>query len=847
MRNAMTRREFLRVGGTASAAALVGSAALGSGGGVARAQAGQTVDSIIGRMTLQDKIHLVHGKNSLDVAVGYVPPLEGVGVPELRMADGPVGIRPEFGETDLGPATAFPATIAAASTWDRGLVREEGVALGKEAKAKGQDVLLGPAMNICRVPLNGRTFEYYSEDPYLTSRLVVENVLGVQAEGIVATAKHYACNNQEADRDFVSVEVSERALREIYLPAFEAAVKEGAVGSVMAAYNKVNGTYCAANERLLEGILKEEWGFEGFVVSDWGATHGTVGPALGGTDLEMPGEGVEGFESFFGESLRRAVEGGDVGEEVLDEKVRRILAPLALSGHLGGDKKGGAGEANTAGHQELARRIALEGTVLLKREGDTLPLRDEVGSVALIGYNADAAKIGGGGSSRVVPPRSTSPLEGIRARVAEGATVEYKGASLVPASAFSPEGEDGAGLRGEYFSDPAAYDEGFPGEPDLVRSDGQISFDWRGSPGEGIEGSQFAARWLGTMNAPASGVYGFVSTSFNGSRLYLDGDLVLDNLGDFDGPFTAAGRAELSEGGHDFRVEFQSIGDDPTLDLRWFTPEDVAEAADLAGRSEVALVFAEDDSRESEDRDSLALPGNQDEIIAAVADAQPDTVAVLRTGGAVLMPWLSSVPNVLETWFPGMEDGDALASVLFGDHNPSGKLPVTFGERPEDYPANTEERYPGTNGKVRYSEGVFVGYRHFDRENIQPLFAFGHGLSYTSFEYGNLRVRPGSGSSVAEVEAEVENVGDRAGAEVAQLYVGLPDQEGARMPPRQLKGFEKVRLKPGQRGRVSFNLDRRDLSYWDEGAGGWTVPAGTCRIMVGGSSRDIRLEGELEL
>jgi len=806
-------------------------------------------------MTLGEKIQMVHGARPFEIASGYVPPVSGLGIPELQLADGPVGIRFQ------GPATAFPATIALAATWDRGLAREEGGALGREAKAKDQDVLLAPALNLDRVPVNGRTFEYYSEDPYLTSRMVAESVRGIQSEGTIATAKHYVANNQEVDRGQVSANVSERALREIYLPGFETAVREANVGSVMAAYNKVNGTYCTQNERLLTGILKNEWGFEGYVVSDWGATHSTVLAANAGLDLEMPtGE-------HFGDGLRQAVLDGEVSMATLNDKVRRILRQRFLSGALDDRKKGGPGEANTPRHQALARRTAAEGTVLLKRQGSTLPLdSQEVNSIAVIGSKADAAKVGGGGSSEVIPPYSVSPLDGIRERAGSGISVEYAAGEEkfhpVPSSALTPPGATNAetGLRGQYFNNAE-----FSGRPVLTRIDEQINFGvGSGALTQKLNNDNFFIRWTGTLTAPTTGTYTLALTSDDGSCLYLDDELVIDNRGEH-AVRTKSYDVEL-EATVPYRVRidyFDSAGDSSVV-FGWRTPNEqdpVDLAVELARRSDVAIVIATDNSTEGTDRDSLELPGRQSELISAVASAKDRTVVVLRTGGPVLMPWIEEVPNVLETWYPGMEEGNAIASVLFGDVNPSGKLPVTFGIRPEDYPANTQEQYPGGNGIVDYSEGIFVGYRHFDQQGIEPLFAFGHGLSYTSFDYRNLSLRikqasrelTGSGngsmrpsSITIEVDVEIQNVGPRKGAEVVQLYLRTPG-EAAPMPPKQLRGFQKVFLELGQTERVSFHLDERALSYWDTDAHDWVVQNGTYHIMVGSSSRDIRLRDSFSI
>jgi beta-glucosidase len=855
-----TRQEFLKVAGGASAALLASSVVLSSCEGTVvepgpERSVEERIEELIDRMTLGEKIQMVHGERPFEIAVGYVPPLSELGIPELQLTDGPIGIRFQ------GLATAFPTTIALAATWDRDLAREEGIALGREAKAKDQDILLAPALNVDRVPMNGRTFEYYSEDPYLISRLVVESVRGIQSEGTIATVKHYVANNQEVNREHVSANVSERALREIYLPGFEAAVREANVGCVMAAYNKLNGTYCTQNEQLLTHTLKNEWGFEGFVVSDWGATHSTVLAANASLDLEMPtGE-------YFGDDLRQAVLNGEVSMATLDDKIRRILRQMILSGTLDDRKKGEPGEANTPRHQALARRIAAEGTVLLKRQGSPLPLDHQgLNSIAVIGPRADAAKVGGGGSSEVIPPYSVSPLDGIRGRAGSGISVEYAAGEEevhpVPSSALTPPGATNSetGLRGEYFNNAE-----FLGRPVLTRIDEQINFGvGSGAITQKLNNDNFSVRWTGTLAAPTTGTYTLVLTSDDGSYLYLDDELVIDNWGEH-AARTKSYDVEL-EAGRPYRVRvdyFESTGDSSIV-FGWRTPSEldpVDAAVELARRSDVAIVIATDDSTEGTDRDSLELPGRQNELISAVAGANDLTVVVLRTGGPVLMPWIEEVPNVLEAWYPGMEEGHAIASVLFGDVNPSGKLPVTFGMRSEDYPANTQEQYPGVNGIVEYSEGIFIGYRHFDQQGIEPLFAFGHGLSYTSFDYRNLNLRikkasweqtvSGNGSTrpsslTIEVDVEIQNVGSREGAEVVQLYLGAPGKS-APMPPKQLRGFEKVSLEPGQSEHVSFHLDERALSYWDTDTHDWVVQSGTYHVMVGSSSRDMRLRDSFSI
>ncbi|MCU4971437.1 glycoside hydrolase family 3 C-terminal domain-containing protein [Halobacteria archaeon AArc-m2/3/4] len=725
------------------------------------------VADIVDEMTLEEKIDFVHGSyDPAELATGYVAGIDRLNLPSLSLVDGPMGIR-------AVPSTAFPASIALAATWDPDLAREFGEAIGEEARGADQDALLAPGFNVIRVPQCGRAFEYYSEDPYLNSRLAVGTVDGVQSAGVMATAKHYLANNQEADRHHVSAEIDERTLREIYLPAFEAAVTEADVSSVMASYNRINGTYAPQHRRLLTEVLKDEWGFEGFVVSDWWATHDGVAAAEAGLDLDMPGMPVydwqchgstfldlvaalpdeawfpkKDFAQFvsrpwqpanpnpnvledspFDEPLREAIDDGRLEESILDEKIRRILREMARFGVLDGDQPEGA--LDTPDHHDLARRIAERGTVLLQND-DALPL-DGTERIALVGPNADEPKVGGGGSSEVDPTRATSPLEAIR---------------------------------------------------DRLEPDGSVSFE-RGL--ESVGDASMHDSFLPDVHLP---------------------------------------------GGEDPRIE---------------------DAMRAARDTDVAVVVVRDLATEGADR-GLELPGAQNELITAVAAVAERTVVVLNTAGMVEMPWREDVDAILESWYPGQEDGNALASVLFGDADPSGRLPVTIGERAEDYPASSVEQYPGVDLEADYSEGVFVGYRHFDEEGIEPVFPFGHGVSYTDFEYGGLSVEietdgddngdtePGP---MATAEITVENTGGRSGRDVVQAYLSVTDSSVPR-PPRELAAFEPVELEAGQSTTVSLDLDRRAFAYYDEDEADWIVEDREFDVLVGRSSRDIRERASLE-
>ncbi len=664
------------------------------------------LDALIARMTLEEKIQMVHGEHRRGF-IGYVPAIPRLGIPELALTDGPAGVR-------HGPGTAFPAPVAMAATWDRALAEQYGSAMGAECLAKGQNILLAPMVNIVRVPEGGRNFETFGEDPYLTAQIATADIKGIQSQGVIAEVKHYAANNQEKQRLTVSAEVDERTLREIYLPAFEAAVKEAKVGSVMAAYNKVNGTYSSENSYLLKDILKDEWGFDGFVVSDWGATHSTIGAANNGLDMEMPnGE-------FFGEKLLAAVKSGQVSVATIDDKVRRILRVVMRFGFF--ERPAAIGAIDYDAQAQVARRVAQAGVVLLKNEGNLLPLDStRFKTIAVIGPYADRATSGGGGSARIAPLDTVSPLGAITRRIGKTATVRFL--KFVPGS-------------------------------DLARSD------------------------------PATNSTGLL-----------------------------------------------------------------ADAVQLAKSCDLAIVFARDFETEGSDRASIELPEEQDQLIKGVVGANKQTIVVLNTGCMVLMnKWVGDVPAIVQGWYPGQDDGNVIADVLFGNVNPSGKLPITFPKARQDVAVSTTEQYPGAGGIGRYSEGVFVGYRHFDKHNLEPQFPFGHGLSYTTFEYSNIRLsrsRIKAGEPLT-VEVQLKNTGRRQGAEVVQFYI-QDVQASVERPIKELKGFEKVMLKPGQSKVVKAEFNERSFAFYDTNRKKWIVEPGQFKVLIGSSSRDIRLTADFSI
>jgi beta-glucosidase len=812
------------------------------------------VDDLLGRLTFAEKLDLLGG-------TGFgTKPIARLGLPALGMCDGPLGVRGGGPGTD-GPATVFPCGIALAATWDPALVRRIGAAIGRELQNKGvgSQVILGPCVNLHRTPLGGRNAESFSEDPYLASRMAVAYVKGVQSTGAAACVKHYAVNNQEWERGSINVRVDERALREIYLPAFCAAVQEAGVRCVMNAYNRVNGPYCSANTYLLSEVLKGEWGFDGCVMTDWGAAHNALGAATGGTDLEMP-TGAHLSPAH----LRPLVEQGKLSRTLIDDKVRRILRTIVRVGLLDGPKKPDHKVVNCQAHRDLVRETGAKAIVLLKNEHGLLPLDlSKLHSLAVIGPSAAENRLGMGGSGYVSAFKSVSALEAIRARAGKAVTINYaKGADLgdeplpaIPSEFLTPAGAPAGqhGLRGEYFTN-----RNLGGQPALARADASLDFRWAGgSPGAGVPADDFSARWSGKLTPVVTGEYQIGLTSDDGSRLFLDGKLLVDNWRDHAMESQTA-RVRLEAGRqYNLRVEYYEHTAEAGIILGWRPPgaaaeadPQVAAAAEVARRSDVAIVFAGlSNYYESEglDRSDLELPGLQNALIKAVVAANPRTVVVLTNGTPLMMnQWLSRTPAVLEAWYLGEQGGNSVADVLLGAVNPSGRLPDTLAARREDYP--DFGNYPGSGGQVEYAEGIFVGYRHFDHQGLKPLFPFGHGLSYTTFQYRDLSLSPrrlAAGGKIT-VRLTVRNTGRRAGEEVVQLYVRDLHPRVAK-PVRELKRFAKVALRPGESKVVTFTLDPAALAYCDAPGKQWRADAGRYEVQIGASSRDIRLRGTLEL
>lgn len=810
------------------------------GAGQSPADVEKQVNDLLSKMTVAEKVSMISGYK-----VYRSPGIPRLGIPEIKMMDGPIGTRND------GQSTAYPGEICLAASWDTDLAQQFGVAEARDGRARGAHIILGPAMNIYRVPMDGRNSEYMGEDPYLTGNIAGSVILGVQSQGVVATMKHYACNNQEDHRMTVSAEVDERTLREIYLRVFQIAMEKGHPWAVMCAYNKINDVYCSANHWLLTDVMKNEWGFPGLIMSDWGAVHETLGPLNAGLDLEMPGQ-----KWLIPSLVMPLIKSGQVSEATIDDKVRRILRVEVSMGFVGEDvdQQDATIALDDPANRQTALQIAREGIVLLKNDGNLLPLnKSKTKTIAIIGPNADPAITGIGGSSYTQPFRPVSTLKGIRKAAGDAVNIAYIPASekseiqeLMAKSVYQANDPSTVGLTAEFFSG-----KDLSGKPVLTRQDQSIDFKCGGqNPAPaGLKNNDFSARWSGKIVPQSDGTYVFSLASHEGSRMFLDGKQIIDLWSGHDTRQVNA-RLDLKGGKtYDLRVEFFSGWRSSSVQFGWgparplMTPEEenTIEHADAA-----ILCVGFDPSIETEGRDRpYELPTEQVQLIQKVERMNPRTVVILNAGGNVEMAsWIDKTAALVQAWYPGEEGGNAIADILFGNFDPSGRLPATFEKRLEDTPAYGN--YPGADDKVYYKEGMLVGYRWYDAKGIEPRFPFGYGLSYTTFQLSDLKVNDSKNKPGAmDVTVKVKNTGKRSGADVIQLYVGQ-DHPTLPTPPRKLAGFARVDLKPGQKKTVHFTVDGSTIAYWHPDTKQWQTDEGGYHVWVGESSRDLPLSQGIE-
>jgi beta-glucosidase len=808
------------------------------------------VEEFIKQMTLEEKVNFIGGTNGFDIRK-----IERLGIPQVQMADGPVGIR------NPGPSTAFPASITLAASFDNGIAQKVGDAIGCEARAKNIHIMLGPAMNIHRAPFCGRNFEYLGEDPYLAGKIAASYTLGLQSEGVMATAKHYAANYQDFNRNKVSSNIDERTLHEIYLPAFKATVQEGKVAAVMTSYNLINGVYASQNDYLINQVLKKKWGFKGFVMSDWVSTYDGIACAKGGLDLEMPSA-----RHMKADTLIPAIKNGTLDIKIIDDKVRRILNMYNRFGLFDKPNIAEGYILDTLKTRSVSLEAARSGIVLLKNENNFLPFDlKKVKSIAVIGPNGNPALTGGGGSSQVQPLHPVSVFGAVQKLAGNNVNVTF--AKGVYTGEKLPDGffnnfdfyikTNGVKEKGVV----AQFYKGIKLEGEIVESRNfkKLNLEKDQMKSDKISGDDFSTRFTCYYSPSESGSYWLALAGDDGYRLFIDGKKVIDEWRT-QGETISKYEATFNKGKeYKIEVEYYQSGGDAVIRLAAKKREAnvvspasyFAAAIETAKNAELAILcvgFNGDTESEGRDR-SFEMPYNQNELIKKVLAVNPNTIVVLYAGGNVDMnPWIDQTKGIIHAWYPGQEGAIALAEIIFGITNPSGKIPVSFETKLEDSPTFKSYWDDDKDLKVEFTEGIFVGYRHYDKSAVKPRFPFGYGLSYTTFEYGNLKVQSDkikSGKSLI-FSIDITNIGNVDGAEAAQVYISDLESSLPR-PVKELKAFDKVFLKKGETKTVEFTLDKDAFSFYDPAKHDWVIEKGEFKILIGSSSVDIRKEFSVTL
>lgn len=817
----------------------------------------ERINNLLSLLTLEEKANFFSGINMWELNG-----VERLGIPSIQVTDcghGVTVILSENGQS-VGCATCFPTGVGQAATWDNELIKKAGAAIARETRALGSSILLAPMVNIHRLPIGGRNYETYSEDPFLTGKLAAAFINGVQSEHIGAVIKGFTANNQQRDQHNLDSKISKRALHEIYFPAFRIALEEADPWGLMTSYNAVNSFPTSENAYLLSEIIKGRFEYPGFIVSDWRAV-GSSNSIPAGLDIEMPGPG----KFLDSASMVAAFNSGLISSKEIDDRVKRYLRFLIRSKLLDNDNPELNAAANTKEHQTLAREVAEGSIVLLKNQDGLLPLKkDPSKKIAVFGPNATEARLGGGGSASVSACYAVSPLKGLQNYLGTSANISFiEGTSLegslpaIPTEYLTTEFNDNkvTGLRAEFFSGSE-----LKGDARCERVDEKIDFSWGwANPCKGVTRNGYSLRWTGKITAPENGKYK-IGLSFNdaGVRLYIDNELLIDEWGDPKNEITEAKFVSKSRyvsltmkkgASHDIKVEFHKKANKNTIRLEWELPNDknpIKDAVELAKNSDIAIIYAGLSNLfegGNNDRKNIDLPGDQDKLISAIAAVNQNTVVVLINGTPLAMPWINEVKSVVEAFYPGQEGGNAIARILYGEVNPSGKLPDTYLTKLSDNRAM--QNYPGKNKQVNYEEGIYVGYRQYEKDDIKPLFPFGYGLSYTTFEFKDLQLEKLNDEEVL-VSLKVTNTGKRAGAEVVQAYVHDVTASVDR-PIKELKGFEKVFLNPGETKQVQMKLDKYAFSFYSERENDWVLEPGDFDILVGNSSQNILLDSTIRL
>ena len=804
------------------------------------------IKQLIKDLTLEEKVELLSGFDAWQTNK-----IDRLGIPSIKMSDGPNGVR---GDGNSGKSSAcFPCAISIGSSWNLNLIKTLGEELASEAQLKDVDVLLGPTINIHRHPLGGRHFECFSEDPFLTGKIAIEYVKGVQSKNIAACLKHFVGNDTEFERYTVSSNIDERTLREIYLLPFEMAIKEANAKVVMSAYNKLNNIYCSSHENLLIEILKDEWGFDGYVVSDWGAARDTVENATGGLDLEMPGPAKS-----WGKNLITAINDKAVPEDLINDKVKRILNVASFCKRFENPIRKPERDNDSKLKRKLLKDAAQEGMVLLKNDG-ILPLKKDIKSIGIIGPNAEKAQIIGGGSATLVPYHESHPVSSFQNNFSEKTIV--KSAKGCHTYRYLPEINKSLtkenGFLVEYFN---VTDN---------RNDFISSKVLRGSKFWIFEG--FAKDIIGTEDRldifvkfsctyvpDISGEHAFEIFAIGKSKLIINNEEIIDNWTDplpgdaffAHGSSPKRGASYLEKDkSYQIEIQYKFEGNFPAIYIGCQPPDKIDlldEALNIAKEvDEVILLVGTNSDWETEgnDRVDFNLPGEQNTLIEKVLEINPNAIIVLNTGSPVDMPWVNKAKSILQSWYAGQEYGDALFEILTGLVNPSGKLPTTFPKHIKDTPAYS--CYPGENLQMSYDEKLLIGYKWYDRKKIEPLFHFGHGLSYTNFEYSNLRIS-NSDKNNFTCSFNIENVGDISGFEISQCYISFMNCDEDE-PIKKLQGFDKTYINSGEIKKIEICLDSKSFSTWDIKNHQWEIKKGVFNILIGSSSNDIKLKDSINL
>ena len=811
------------------------------------------VESILAKMSLEEKIDYIGGTG---FAIRAMPDLH---LPAFEMSDGPLGVR----SNSHFPSTVYAAGIGLAATWNRDLAERVGAGIGRDARARGIHFMLGPGVNIYRSSRNGRNFEYFGEDPFLASAMAVGYITGMQKQGVSATIKHFLGNNSEFLRHDSDSVIDERTLREIYLPTFEAAVKQSHVSAIMDSYNLINGAHATQNGYLNTDILRKQWSFDGIVMSDWRSTYDGVAAANNGLDLEMPTG-----EFMNRQNLLAAVQDGRVTQQIIDDKIRHILHTAIRLGWLDREQTESSLSKYNGSNHETALDAALESIVLLKNDQQLLPLdKHNVKSILVVGPDSYPAQPVGGGSGAAIPYSSISIVEGIAQLLGDSAVVYYEPGlpslqELVSATNFLTERGGGQpGLKLEHFENGDLF--GKPASVEVVRHVNSVGFNWDTlSDWEDVAPLLAAApkissrRWTGYYIASEPGIYEIAAQGpgeHNGFRLYLDGKLLFDNW-ELAKAYQEHAAINLERGAH--KVVVEDVQRSPfggrmrmaIAEQQKLVSEAAKKQAAKADAVIIAVGFNRDSEGEGADR-TFSLPIGQDALIQEISSRNKKSIVAITSGGAVdSASWIDQVLACFELWYPGEQGGTALAEIVFGDVNPSGRLPITLERRQEDNPSFFNYYPESGSNRVLYKEGIFAGYRGYEHAGTKPLFSFGFGLSYTTFAFSNLQISDQSTNTAYKyvVSFDITNSGERAGTEVAEVYVASSDSTVPR-PVKELKGFVKVSLKPGERQHLTVQLDTRSFAYYDTNQGVWAAPAGQYKVLVGTSSEEIKLSDGITL